>query len=259
MAQNKKSYTPYYHRLRDAVEKQSSSTVERDPDLFQKWYLFSYIYEEGDAHHECACGKKNIKHLFYMKMRGRDGPEILVGSECVNQFKVPKAVELMNLLERGLSVEFVKRINDKMVYKVCKLGASRKKVLVKMFPGLFHKGFIIVKDSENVVKRDDQVEQLIGQLYLKAIDPNENPVKFFIWRFERKRMKSKNAIIIARLIDGVIYKAVWTMKPLRYPWISNRPNECPVCKQSFQPGVTSIIPAERRGERDIWICAKHRK
>ena len=191
-----------------------------------------------------------------MKMRGREDSEILVGSECVNQFTVPKAVELMNLLERGLSVEFVKRTNDdKMVYKVGRLGKSRKKALVKMFPGLFNAhGFIIVKDSENVLKTEDQIEELIGQLYLKAVDPDPdvNPVDFFIWRFERKRMKSKNSIII--------HGDVWTMKRLRDPYISKYRNPCPIpeCTVWFQPGVTSIIPCERYGEKTKFICATHR-
>ena len=253
LALNEKPYSPYYHRLRAAVEQKASSTFEADPNLFQKWYLSHYMYEEGDAR-ECACGKKNIKNLFFMKMRGRKDLEILVGSECVNQFKVPKAVELMSLLEKGIAVEYVKRgHDDKKLYKISRLGASRRRFLKKMFPELFKdSNHIVVRDAKKVLKRDEKVEQLLGQLYLKAIDPDENHVEFFIWRFEKKRMKSKNSIIIDR--------KVWTMKRLRYPCISKWDNPCPVqdCTAYFQPGVTSIIPCERDGENDKWICASHR-
>ena len=189
-----------------------------------------------------------------MRMRKRRGPQILVGSKCIDQFKTQRAVELMNLLERGLSVEFKKRTNDNhMIYKICRLGPSRKEALIKMFPGLFHaraRGFITVKDTERVLKRGDQIEQLIGQLYLKAVVAH-NPVDFFIWRFERKRMKSKNSIII----DG----DVWTMKRLRYPYISKYPYPCPLqeCTARFRPGVTAIIPCERVGQKPKWICASH--
>ena len=47
-----------------------------------------------------------------MKALREDGPQLLVGSECVNQFDAPKAIELMNLLEKGISVESVQCENS---------------------------------------------------------------------------------------------------------------------------------------------------
>ena len=88
-----KSYSPYYKRLREAVERESAKTFEEDPGLMKTWYLSSYEYSE-DEFEKCACGKKNIKHLYYMRTKAlmEDGPQLLVGSECVNQFDAPKAI-----------------------------------------------------------------------------------------------------------------------------------------------------------------------
>ena len=217
-----KSYSPYYKRLREAVERESAKTFEEDPGLMKTWYLSSYEYSE-DEFEKCACGKKNIKHLYYMRTKAlrEDGPQLLVGSECVNQFDAPKAIELMNLLEKGISAEFVGCEKDNLVFKVCT--NNRRNCLRELFPNLFNdSGLLIVQDSARVVKNNDKIEQTVGQLYLKSMKPDEEPVEMFIWRFQKKRMKSKNTIII----DG----SAWTMKPTTY-FPSKYGNRCPFCQK----------------------------
>ena len=169
------------------------------------------------------------------------GPQLLVGSECVNQFDAPKAIELMNLLEKGISAEFVGCENNNLVFKVCT--KKRGNYLRGVFPSLFNDdGFISVQDSERIVKKRDKVEQTVGQLFLKSLRPDEDPVDIFIWRFQKKRMKSKNTIII----DGV----AWTMKPSTC-FESKYRNRCPVCQELFL-----IMPCQRN-DGTKWICYKH--
>lgn len=92
-----------------------------------------------------------------------------------------------------------------------------------------------------------EVEQTVGQLFLKSWKPDEDPVEMFIWRFQKKRMKSKNTIII----DG----EAWTMKPTSCV-TSKYVNQCPFCKENFVVKKTMIIPCERR-HKTKWICFKH--
>ena len=85
-------------------------------------------------------------------------------------------------------------------------------------------GFVSVPDYERVVQRVDQVEQTLGQLCLQSWKPDEDPVEIFIWRFKKKRMKSKNTIII----DG----EACTIKPMsRVPL--KYVNQCPFCLEHF--------------------------
>jgi len=240
-------YSPFYKRLREAVERESGKTLNQDPNLMKTWYLSSYEYSE-DEFDNCACGKKNIKHLYYMRTKAlrEDGPQLLVGSECVNQFDAPKAIELMNLLEKGISVEFMGCEDNNLIFKV--FSENRKNYIKKLFPKIFNENeFLSVPDSERVVQHDDQVEQTVGQLFLKSWEPDEDPVEIFIWKFIKKRMKSKNTIII----DG----KAWTMKPTS-SILSKYVNQCPFCRENFVVKKTMIIPCERRHETK-WICSKH--
>ena len=73
------SSSPYYKRLLERVEEVSGTTLIKDPDLMTRWFL--HRYEESREEQKCVCGKKNIKHLFFMRMqsaRDDDERELLV-------------------------------------------------------------------------------------------------------------------------------------------------------------------------------------
>ena len=68
--------------------------------------------------------------------RDDDERELLVGSECVNQFDEPRAVALRSLLSRGRAVEFVRRDGDPW----CVFIFFQKRWMTKNQPGGLRQG-----------------------------------------------------------------------------------------------------------------------
>ena len=214
----------------------------------QRWTLYGENYEEsGDS--SCICGKKNIKHLNFL-CHTVTGNMIIVGSECIKQFGVStRDVELMNLEERGLSVEFVMRDDEVLIFRVIRIGNGRTETWANFFPGFMENTFIAVEDRDNVLEADDQVAQTTtGQLCLKPADPANNSSNFLIVSFDRKDFRRDEIKISGK---------VWAMSPPPGPHIAEFEGTCPVCKADFIVGKTSIIPCLRADRRKKWICAWH--
>ena len=217
--------------------------------MMNKWTEYDYKYEDS-GNFVCICGKKNIKHLHFLR-HTVNGQIIIVGSECINQFGSNlRDLELMNLEERGLGAEFVMRDQEVVIYRLIKVGRSRKAFLDKCFPKLIDNncGFIAVEDRDAVLVGKDQVAHITGQLCLKPADPDHKSSHFLIVSFDRKDFKKD---------EIMIYGKEWTMSPLRTPHLAQYKGTCPVCNATFIEGKTSIIPCIRTGRQKKWICSWH--
>ena len=157
------------------------------------------------------------------------GQIVIVGSECINQFGAnPRDAELMNLEKRGLSVEFVMRDDEVIIYRVIRIGNGRTEAWANFLPGFMENTFIAVEDRDNVLEADDQEEDTTtGQLCLKPADPADNSSHFLIASFDRKDFRRDEIKISGK---------VWAMSPPPAPHIAEYEGKCPVCNATFKVG-----------------------
>ena len=251
------SSSPYYKCLLKRVEEASRTTLIKDPDLMTRWFL--HRYEESREEQECECGKKNIKLLYFMRMKSArdDGDrELLVGSECVNQFNEPRAVALRNLLSRGVAVEFVRRDPGRWcVFKLRTQGGQN--MLHEHFPEAMDTSYkITVEDRDTKVKRGHCQAGVQGKLKLKS-DLDEESTNFFIVEFTVTKLlkRVKEAPWSAKVtIDGIRY----TASPRRN-MLSKYSTNCGVCGAQYVVGESRIMPCDPtigRG-KTIWVCYSH--
>ena len=251
------SSSPYYKRLLERVEEVSGTTLIKDPDLMTRWFL--HRYEVSREEQECVCGKKNIKHLYFMRMKSArdDGDsELLVGSECVNQFKEPRAVALMNLLSRGVAVEFIKREAGRwLVFKLrTKAGQN---MFREHFPEAMDDGYkISMEDRDKKVQRGHSQAGVQGKMKLK-LDLDEEFTNFFIIEFTVTKLlkRVKEAPWSTMLtIDGIRYSAA-----PRRNMLSKYPSYCKMCQKQYVVGDSRIMPCDATNGRGktLWVCYSH--